>query len=71
MPPSKGALPELSGEAKLAFEEELRDIKCIIIDEASMLRLNLMLKVDKRLREAESLSSHLRFGGVNVYLADD
>ncbi len=36
-----------------------------------MLGLNLFFEVDKRLREAKPLSSHLPFGGLCIYLVGD
>lgn len=62
---------ELRGESKLSFEDELQNINFIIIDEASMLGLNLFYKVDLRLREAKPQLSHLPFGGLCVYLIGD
>ena len=35
-----GTSKDLEGKSKIAFEEELKDVRFIIIDEASMLGLN-------------------------------
>ena len=42
----------LQGQTLIAFKEELKYIKYIIIDEMSFLGPKLLLKIDTRLREA-------------------
>ena len=67
----RGTIKDLEGESKIAFEEELKDMRFIIIDEASMLCLNLFFKVDMRLKEPKQCSSAVPFGGLCVYLVGD
>ena len=62
---------ELTRETKTIFEDELKDVKFIIIHEASMLGLNLFYKIVRRLREAKPSHSDLPFGGLCVYLIGD
>ena len=62
---------ELTGETKSTFEDELNDVKLIIIGEASMLGLNLFYKIDRRLRGAKPSHSDLPFSGLCVYLIGD
>lgn len=50
IPAKSKNLPEMSGEVKINFETDMINIKFVIIDKASMLGLNLYLKVDARLR---------------------
>ena len=44
---------DFEGESKITFEEELKDVRFIIIDEARMLGLSLFFKVDMRLKQAK------------------
>lgn len=55
----------------MKFEEEFENFKIVIIDESSMLGLNLFFKIDQRLREAKPQYSHLPFGGLSIYLVGD
>lgn len=71
IPPSRNALPQLNSDAKISFEDEFKDIKFVIIDEASMLGLNLFFKVDQRLRDAKPQLANLPFGGLCIYLVGD
>jgi ATP-dependent DNA helicase PIF1 len=47
----------------------LKGVDCIIIDEASMVRSDLMDKIDERMREAKG--SHEPFGGAQVIMIGD
>lgn len=53
--------------ARIEFQEQFKYIKFFIINEPSMLGLNLFYKVDKRLREAKPLSSHLELHDQDVF----
>lgn len=67
IPAKKEIAEPLVGESKMAFEEEFKDLKFVIIDDASMLGMNLFFNVEQRLRKAKPRCSHLPFGGVCVY----
>jgi hypothetical protein len=60
----------LTNEALKKFQEKMKGVKLIIIDEFSMLSQDLLAKIDKRLREATG-KSHLLFGGISVILVGD
>ncbi|XP_055329698.1 uncharacterized protein LOC129582250 [Paramacrobiotus metropolitanus] len=62
---------DLEGDELHRFQEELDDIKVILIDEFSLIGCTLLGKVDKRLRQAKPDKSHLPFGGLIVYLFGD
>ena len=61
----------LQGQALIAFQEELKYIKYIIIDEMSFLGPKLLLKIVSRLREALPHRKYVHFGGVSVIFFGD
>ena len=61
----------LQGQALTTFQEDLKTIRYILIDEMSFIGLKLLLKIDSRLRQAFSYKSNLCFGGVSIVLVRD
>lgn len=61
----------LQGKTLTPFQEEMKHIRYILIDEMSFIGPNLLLKIDSRLREAFSRTHHLYFGGVSIILIGD
>eukprot|EP01018_Ginkgo_biloba_P029278 Gb_13702 [translate_table: standard] len=61
----------LQGVQLAIFQEELRPIQYIMIDEMSFLGPWLVMNVDSRLREAFPHYSHLPFGGRSMILLGD
>lgn len=59
----------LSQERKINLQSKLRNCKFIIIDEISMIGLNMLNKIDQRLKEAKSNNDWM--GGMYVYLIGD
>uniref|UniRef100_T1IVW9 ATP-dependent DNA helicase n=1 Tax=Strigamia maritima TaxID=126957 RepID=T1IVW9_STRMM len=62
---------DLTGESLMQFQQSMQNIRYVIIDEMSMLGLNLLLKIDQRLRQAKPESADVQFDGLFVYLFGD
>ena len=68
---TRGSLADLTGENERKFQEDMRRVKVIIIDEMSMIGTRLLSVIDKRLRQAYPTSQDIEFGGAIVYLLGD
>ena len=61
---------ELKGNALLKLQKELENVKCIIIDEFSVIGQNMLGWIDSRCRQATGKKDIL-FGGISVILVGD
>lgn len=61
----------LQGQTLTTFQEDMKHIRYILIDEMSLIGPKLLLKIDTRLREAFPHRQHLHFGGVSIILIGD
>jgi hypothetical protein len=61
----------LCGQSLLVFQEEMRDVKYLLIDEFSFVGPKLLLKIDSRLREAFPHQQKMCFGGTSIILVGD
>ena len=70
LPVHKHNCNDLRGQSLSTLQHKLKEICYLIVDEVSMLGQNMMVWVDKRLRQA---TSHLDvpFGGISVILIGD
>ena len=64
-------LTPLEGNALAKFQEELKHIRYILIDEMSFIGPKLLHQVDQRLREAFPLKRNFPFGGCSIILVGD
>ena len=60
----------LNGEAKTNFQNEMKELKFIIIDEMSMIGAQILFMIERRLRETQPGVDE-PFGGVFVYFFGD
>lgn len=67
---SKRTFQDLEGDSKLTFETYFEKIKFVIIDEASMLGLNLFYKCDLQMKQGKQ-RANVPFGGLCVFLVGD
>ena len=63
-------LHDLKGPALLRLQEKLNGVKYIIIDEFSVIGLNLLGWIDKRCRQGTG-DSDIPFGGISIILVGD
>lgn len=68
--PTKDMKP-LNGKALVMFQEEMRHISYVLIDEMSFIGPRLFIKIDSRLREAFPEINGCRFGGTSMILVGD
>lgn len=61
----------LHGQALTMFQEKLKDIRYILIDEMSFIGPKLLLKIGSRLNEAFPHHKHSYFGGVSMIRIGD
>ena len=61
----------LQGQALTTFQEDLKEIKYILIDELSFIGPKLLLKIDNRLLQAFPQNQQICFGGISVILVAD
>ena len=61
----------LSGQGLTTFQEAMRYIRYILIDEMSFIGPKLLLKIDSRLREAFPNDQSIHFGGRSIILTGD
>ena len=61
----------LCGQSLLVFQEEMRHVKYLLIDEFSFVGPKLLLKIDSRLREAFPYQQKKCFGGAFIILVGD
>ena len=54
----------LEGTCLTSFQEEISQIRYILIDERSFLGEKLLENIDYRLRQSFPQNSHLNFGGI-------
>jgi DNA replication protein DnaC len=66
-----GKLQSLTGQALQKFQQEMQNIKLIIIDEMSMLSQSNLYSIDRRLRQAFPSCSSSLFGGRSIMLIGD
>jgi len=64
-------LMPLQGNALAKFQEELRHIRYILIDEMSFIGPKLLSHIDERLREAFPRQRNTPFGGCSIILVGD
>ena len=64
-------MQSLQGQALTTFQEELKNIKYILIDEMSFIGPRLLLKIDNRLGQAFPCNNHLCFGDLSIILVGD
>ena len=62
---------DLDGARLIKFQEELRHVKYILIDEMSFIGRNLLSCIDSRLRQAFPENSLFPFGGRSIILVGD
>ena len=62
---------ELSDDSAARLQQELQDLRLLIIDEKSMMGLGMLRKIDVRLKEARPNMGDVPFGGVSIMLAGD
>jgi len=70
LPVGKKKRHDLKNDSLKLLQEELENVETIIIDEMSMLGLDTLRWVDKRLRQAKNRLTE-PFGGLNVILVGD
>lgn len=58
-------------QALTMFQEKLKDIRYILIDEMSFIGLKLLLKIDSQLHKAFPHHKHSYFGGISMILIGD
>ena len=64
-------LPDLKSRGLLNFQERLKSVRMIIIDEMSMIGRKMLRCIDLRLRQINPRNSHLFFGGLSICLLGD
>ena len=62
---------ELSDDSVDRLQQELQDVRLLIIDEKSMMGLGMLRKIDVRLKEARPNRGDEPFGGMSIMLAGD
>lgn len=58
----------LKGQSLLIFQEDMRHIKYLLVDEMSFIGPKILLKIDTRLHEAFPHQQQLCFGGISIIL---
>ena len=61
----------LQGQSLALFQEQMRHIRYILIDEMSFLGSRLFMQIDARLREAFQDKNNCPFGGRSIILVGD
>ena len=69
--PTRGDFKDLEGERLNKLQQSFSDIKCIIIDEMSMVGRKTLGQVDRRLRQAFPHHTQKVFGGCSCLLFGD
>lgn len=64
-----GQMPELASDTANTIREKLNHLKCLIIDEISMVGSTLLSRVDTRLRQITGRNE--MFGGISVIVVGD
>ena len=64
-------LTALSDDSAARLQQELHDVKLLIIDEKSMMGLGMLRKIDVRLKEARPNRGDMPFGGLSLMIAGD
>ena len=64
-------LTDLRGPSLLTLQQKCENVRCIIIDEISMIGCKLLNAVDRRLRQAFPNKSDTSFGGCSVIVLGD
>ena len=59
----------LSDKTRELKREQLKNLKILIIDEFSMMKVDVLYRIHMRLREITQIDQ--KFGGVNLYLLGD
>lgn len=64
-------MKSLQGQSLKKYQEDMKNIKYILIDEMSFIGPKLLLKIDSRLCEAIPQKKHLCYGGISMILVRD
>ena len=64
-------MKQLQGQTLTTYQEKMKNIKYILIDEMGFIGPKLLLKIDTRLREAIPHRQHIPFGGLSIILIGD
>ena len=62
---------ELAGQRLLDMQEDFANVRCVVIDEKSMVGCFMLWCIDQRLRQARPHHSDQMFGGLTVILVGD
>ena len=61
----------LRGPSLINIQEDLRNVKYILIDEMSFIGKNILIRIDSRLCQAFLENANIPFGGRSIILVDD
>ena len=61
----------LEGQSNSKFQEELHQIRYILIDEMSFIDPKMLTQIDARLRQAFPLKSKIPLGGLSIIILGD
>ena len=65
------AFKELSDASAQALEQELADLRLLIVDEKGMLGFSRLFQISSRLQQARPMKKDVPFGGISVLLGGD